>query len=380
MLSHPIIVTKQRGVALITAMIMVSIVVSLAATIVYRQQIQIRLSSNISHLEQAYQYAYGMEDWAGTILQRSYEEHPDYDSLLDDWYNGGKDLVLPITGGLMQGKLIDLNSRININSLNRPFIQTELEQTNPPRTPAQQQAAQQQQDAEDEFNDVASITRQRLITLLSSIDPDQEMGPPESMVDIMKDWVDADEFNGNLRDVDNGTGSGAESPYYQSQQPAYYSANTEMVSITELRLLKGMTEKHFQQLKKSISALPIELDGNAIETKINVNTASQEVLQAIGFTPDEVEAIIQNRENEAFETFQAFEELSALGQFATPENNEGVNPNDLDVKSSHFLLIGIVEINNARLFINSVLERKDGKVSVIMRDFSNPETIKTAEN
>ena len=108
---------KQRGIALITAMIVTGIAVSIATVIMYRQQIQIRLSSNISHLEQAYLYANGMEDWAGTILKKSFQDHPEYDSLLDDWHSENA-LVLPITGGLMTGKLYDLQARINLNSLN----------------------------------------------------------------------------------------------------------------------------------------------------------------------------------------------------------------------------------------------------------------------
>ena len=61
--------------------------VSLATLIIYRQQIQIRLSSNISTLEQNYQYAYGMEDFAGTILRASWEDQPNFVSLNDDWYS-----------------------------------------------------------------------------------------------------------------------------------------------------------------------------------------------------------------------------------------------------------------------------------------------------
>ncbi len=85
---------KQKGIALITAMIITSIAVSLAGMIMYRQQIQIRLSSNIGHFQQAYLYANGMEDWAGTILDKSYEDHPDYDSVADDWNTEGNALVL----------------------------------------------------------------------------------------------------------------------------------------------------------------------------------------------------------------------------------------------------------------------------------------------
>lgn len=370
---------KQQGIALITAMVTVSIIVSLAAMVMYRQQIQIRLSSNIRHLEQAYQYAYGMEDWAGTILLRSFDDHPEYDSLLDDWYNNGDSLILPIDGGVMQGRLIDLQSRINVNSVNRPFVETTLKKE-PQENGQTFNARLAEQKKIDEFQDVATITRRRLTRLMQIVDPDQEMGPPENFVDILKDWIDADEFNGNPAASDEGTGNGAESPYYQSQEPAYFSANTEMVSTTEIRLLKDMQEKVYEKIKDHVNTLPIKKNNQPIDTKININTASTEVLQAIGFTPEEIENIENYRKNDAFTSFENFKTELPIEFSSADDPNNGVNPNDIDVKSNYFLLEGSVEINNARLFINSVLERKDKKVSVIMRDFSNPETIKTVEN
>jgi len=55
---------KQQGVALIIALVITTVAISLASVAMYRQRIQIRLSGNISNLEQAYQYAIGMEDWS----------------------------------------------------------------------------------------------------------------------------------------------------------------------------------------------------------------------------------------------------------------------------------------------------------------------------
>ena len=59
---------QQRGVALIIALIITTIALTLSAAVIYRQQLHIRLTGNIANLGQAYQYASGMEDWAGTIL------------------------------------------------------------------------------------------------------------------------------------------------------------------------------------------------------------------------------------------------------------------------------------------------------------------------
>jgi len=382
---------KQQGVALITALIITTVAVSLATLIIYRQQIQIRLSSNISTLEQNYQYAYGMEDFAGTILRRSFEDQPDFVSLNDDWYSE-TGLVLPITGGIMTGKLHDLQARINVNSLIRPRVSkkqnaaaTLTDQTAIDTATATDTDLDPENIEEVEYIDIAKVTKNRLENLIRNIDEQQEMGPPENFPVIIRDWIDKDQDNGNSNtpedDID--LGNGAETPFYQSQELAYYSANSEMISPTELRLVKNMKEEFYSAITNEITTLPTLSKNKATSTPINVNTASEKVLSAIGFTPDAITNIVELRKEEPFESIDAFKTLAVVENVLITENNPNgdVDPLDIDVKSEYFLLEGKVEINNTRLFVNSILWRnKSGQVSVIMRDFSNPQTISKVTN
>lgn len=342
---------KQNGVALITALIITTIAVSLAATVMYRQQIQIRLSSNIAHLEQAYVYANGMEDWAGTILKKSFNDHKEYDSLEDDWATGGKLISLPIDGGVMNGQLFDLQARINLNSLTRP---------KPPPPPKPKEGERKKKPKPY----IAEITRYRLLRLLEQIDPDQDMGLPQNFAVIAKDWIDKDQINGNKEPSGNSSGSGAESPYYQSMEPAYLSANTLMVSPTEMRLLKDMKTEVYSKLLTQVATLPIKN-----KTPVNINTASEEILLSLGFDPAAAQDIIRERKITPFEKIDNSFLTNVFSQ-----QGANIEKADIDVKSAYFLLKGSVRINNARVFIYSVLERdkKSGQVSVIMRDFSNP--------
>jgi len=354
---------KQQGIALIVALIVTMLAVTIATTVLYRQQIHIRLSGNIAHLEQAYLYAQGMEGFAGKILEESYKDHPAYDSLKDIWAFEG--IVFPILGGLMSGQMYDLQGRINLNSLARPI---------PPKPKLTDNEGKKIDPPPVQKPDIAGITRYRLLSLMQEIDPDDSMGPPQDFARIVKDWIDKDQTNGNTKPDDGGTGSGAESPFYQSMQPAYFSANTLLVNPTELRLLKNMNKEIYNKLinpdpKKSLVAtLPIaDANNKPIATPINVNTASKEVLQSIGFDPATAEDIIRERDVNPFEEIK-----NSFLESAIQAQGDNIDANDLDVKSSYFLLRGAVEINNARLTINSILYRKNGKVSVIMRDFSNP--------
>ena len=247
--------SQQQGIALITALIITAIAVSLAATVMYRQQIHIRFSGNIAHVEQAYLYANGMEDWAGTFLEKSHKKHPGYDSLKDDW------AVLlppiPIPGGVMNGQLFDLQARINLNSLNRKPIKVRQQNNNQNnnqnnqgtnRSPNRQPNPNQQR-SQPQTIDISQITRDRITSLMrKTVDPDEEMGPAENFSDIVKDWIDKDQTNGNgdFSNPQQGSGFGAESPFYQSLEKPYFSADTTLVSPSELRLLKNMTKKVYK--------------------------------------------------------------------------------------------------------------------------------------
>ncbi len=351
---------KQKGVALIVALIVTMIAVSIAATVLYRQQIHIRLSGNISHLEQAYLYADGMEGFAGTILEKSYNDHKGYDSLKDIWAFEG--IIFPILGGAMSGQIYDLQGRINLNSLARPI---------PPPVKLKDKDGKLINPAPKQEPDIAGANRFRLLRLMQEIDPEDSMGPPQDFARIVKDWIDEDQTNGNTKPDDSGTGSGAESPYYQSIEPAYFSANTLLINPTELRLLKNMNKEIYKKLinkdpKKSfVATLPITQ-----KTPININTANKEVLKSIGFDPAATDDIIRERDIAPFETLE-----NSFLQDIIQQQGSNIDDNakaDIDVKSSYFLLRGKIEINNARLLINSILYRKNGKVSVIMRDFSVP--------
>jgi general secretion pathway protein K len=392
---------QQRGVALIIALIITTIALTLAAAVIYRQQLHIRLTGNIANLGQAYQYASGMEDWAGTILEKDYQDDPKVDSLDEDWAT----LLppIPIPGGTMNGQLFDLQARINLNSLaekQRPRKRNSNTTTNP------QSGRQSPQTNNNQTNnnrpnkppplDIAAVTRARLTRLIQeTIDPDGDMGPAENFADILKDWVDADQINGNIsnnpNDNQGGSGSGAESPHYQSLEHPYYSASTMMVSPTELRLLKDVNDKIYQKLLPFVSTLPIAEKGRPVNTAININTASEEIFRAIGFSESAAKNIIKERDDKeepdkkAFASMQDFLQLedvkNAIPANPDPNNPPAVSKDNLTVKSDFFLLQGVVKINNAQLYINSILYRKNGKVSVIMRDFSNPQSFpKTSDS
>ena len=64
--------TRSKGVALITAILITSLVSIAAVAMITRQQLDIRRTQNIIHYDQVYAYLLGAEEWArNSIIQDS---------------------------------------------------------------------------------------------------------------------------------------------------------------------------------------------------------------------------------------------------------------------------------------------------------------------
>ncbi len=343
---------SQRGVALVIALMITTIAISLASVAMYRQQIQIRLTGNIASLEQAYQYAIGMEDWSKKILEQDYKDNPKVDTKQEDWAT--KLPPIPVDGGTLIGRLWDLQGKLNLNTVDMVYPEIPVPRNNNANQPNQPNLPT------PEIIRTEPLVYKSITKLFAKLDKDQALGPPENFTDTLWDWIDA---------KDEERQGGAESGYYQSLEKPYMTANSPLIDISELLLLKGMSKELLEDLKPLVSTLPKE-------TRINLNTAEPEVLEAIGFNAEMTEVINKASEENPFESmndFWSLPEVARLFAQGSEMGNKKANyAQILTVTSDYFLLEGAVKINNTRIFINSILERKNGKVRVISRDFGNP--------
>ncbi|OGW79814.1 MAG: hypothetical protein A3G33_02895 [Omnitrophica bacterium RIFCSPLOWO2_12_FULL_44_17] len=92
------------------------------------------------------------------------------------------------------------------------------------------------------------------------------------------DWRDQDEFSYDY---------GAESQYYKSLSPPYKAKNTDFDTLEELLFVKGVTPEIYSKIN-----LYITIYGNG---SINLNTASEYVLKAIGFPDSLVKKVVEFR-------------------------------------------------------------------------------------
>lgn len=297
----------QRGVALVTALLVVALATVAAVAMATRLHVDLRRTGNLVHGEQAYAYALAAESWAEVILKRDANDNK-YDSLDEDWATALP--PIPVDGGFVSGHVTDLQGRFNVNSL--------LDATGKP-----------DQNAVEYFR--------RLLTLLE-LDPE--------LATAVLDWIDAD--------INALFPGGAEDDAYLLADPPYRAANRPMASISELRLVQGFTDEAMQVLEPHVTALPEP-------TAINVNTATAEVLMALhpDMTAAGVDLLMADREQKPFEKLSDFTGHNALNGLSLTVN--------VDVASRWFLVLTDVTVGIGKAQLESVLQRDNNKLRVVSR-------------
>jgi general secretion pathway protein K len=325
--------TRQYGVALVAALILMTSIVFILGNIFYRHQISVAQSTLIMHQNQAYFLALSAESWAKQLLDEDADESA-FDHNNELWSQAIP--AMPVDGGLINGCISDMQSRFNLNSL--------MKYTN---------ATRLMSDINSENNSHATVWNN--ILRLKEIPPDQ------SRLETIIDWIDKDSST-------IGT-SGAEQEIYESMRPPRMIADSQIVQPSELAEVMGYNLVEVQQLMPVITALPVALKTkpNQIEPyAININTAADELLLAMGGDFDMIfkDAVINNR---PFEQIQDF--YDKLGfELGYPEDNIKQRwPEDLIAIATQFFELYLeVTLGEARIEVRSIIMRRFNADSVIL--------------
>ena len=297
----------QRGVALLTALLVVSFATVAAVAMATRQHVDVRRTGNLVHGEQAYAYALAAESWARVTLRRDARES-DHDSLDEDWATALPPIA--VEGGLVSGQVEDLQGRYNVNNL---------------------------LGEDGKASDAERAYFTRMLDLL---------GLDKSLADTLTDWIDAD--------IDIRFPDGAEDEHYLLNQPAYRTANRPLTHISELRLVKGFGPEVLQLLAPHVTALPGY-------TLINVNTATAVMLQALHAELDEstVETLVADRGDSGYQSVDDFLGHTA---FAGLELDTAI-----DVRSDFFRILTDVVVGQGQARLESLLSRAEGVPRIVYR-------------
>ena len=325
--------SRQYGVALVAALILMASIVFILGNIFYRHQISVAQSTLIMHQNQAYFLALSAESWAKQLLDEDADESA-FDHNNELWSQAIP--AMPVDGGLINGCISDMQSRFNLNSLVKYTNATQLTSV-----------------INSENNSHATVWNN--ILRLKEIPPDQ------SRLETIIDWIDKDSST-------IGT-SGAEQEIYESMRPPRMIADSQIVQPSELAEVMGYNLIEVQQLMPLITALPVALKTkpNQIEPyAININTAADELLLAMGGDFDMIfkDVVINNR---PFEQIKDFYDKLAF-ELGYPEDNikqrwpEGL----IAIATQFFELYLEVTLGEARIEVRSIIMRRFNADSVIL--------------
>ena len=325
--------SRQYGVALVAALILMTSIVFILGNIFYRHQISVAQSTLTMHQNQAYFLALSAESWAKQLLDEDADESA-FDHYNELWSQAIP--AMPVDGGLINGCISDMQSRFNLNSLVKYTNATQLTSV-----------------INSENNNHATVWNN--ILRLKEIPPDQ------SRLETIIDWIDKDSST-------IGT-SGAEQEIYESMRPPRMIADSQIVQPSELAEVMGYNLVEVQQLMPLITALPVALKTkpNQIEPyAININTAADELLLAMGGDFDIIfkDTVINNR---PFEQIQDFYDKLAF-ELGYPEDNIKQRwPEDLIAIATQFFELYLeVTLGEARIEVRSIIMRRFNADSVIL--------------
>lgn len=356
----------QGGVALITVLLVVFIISMAATSLASLQQQTIRRSTLFQHQLQARLYTLGAEDWAAAVLRRDLADN-NTDHLGEAW--ASLPPALPIQGGALQGRIVDLQGRFNLNNLLSTYPSGTTESQNP--EDVEDDSAGDDSETEQNTDDPqASLSNdnadsacgeglnedinqrqcQLLERLLAVLEIDSADIAP--ILKSIADWID--------EDAEPRFPDGAEDAEYVGLTPPYLTANRPFTSVSELRLIKGIDAEVYNKLAPYLSALP------AANTPINVNTLTPPLLAALSnqsISLEEAQTRFENPPDEGYKNPQAFLEAQSI---------TGIESDLLSVNSEYFLVQVEARVGDGRAQLQSLLQRESAnKTRILMQSFSN---------
>lgn len=297
-------VPRQRGVAVVVAMLVVALAASTAMHLLWSQSLWTRQVENLTARARADAVARAAAQWAVAILA---EDDREVDHLGEGWAR--RLPPLPAENARLDGALSDEQSRFNLNNLVR----------NGAASPA----------------DVVAL--QRLL---------EALGLPLRLADALVDWLDADD--------ETTEPGGAEDAHYLGLAEPYRAANRSLAHVGELARVRGFDAAAIARLAPFVTALPEP-------TPVNVNTASAPVLQAVVPTiaPSEARELVELRAKQPWRSRDDF--LRALSK-----RPDVVLDTTLDVRSRFFRAEAAVAVGRVSTGYRAIVQRRDdGRCFVI---------------
>ncbi len=306
---HPSL-ARQRGVAVVTALLLTTLAVTIVASLFWQQQVQVRSMENQRLHLQTRWILRGALDWARLILQQDGRDNrgitradgvwatPLADTRLDDYLERERQNN-ETYDATISGQIFDAQARYNLGSLAT---------------------------AAGAIDPVQVKGFARLLTLLQL---------DAALAQRVGDVVVQARLAQQPKDKEQGK-SGGQSTASSSSSPL------APMRVEDLLAVAGFTQQAVERLRDFVIVLPPE-------AKVNVNTASAEVLAALAenATLADAQTVIAQRKRTPFSAPPL--------QFASGTTSDVA----VDVRSDYFLVQSQVRLERAALVTWSLIKRSN---------------------
>jgi len=322
---HFILRKYQRGVAVITALLLTTLAITIVASLFWQQQVQVRTLENQRLQLQTKWILRGALDWASVVLRQQLP----YTSLDQVWATPLAETRLDqyIERERIEGEAFDASLSGNIIDATSRYNLTNLAQQGQP-DPAQAAIFQRLLNVLRLDNRLA----QRVTVSVAQGQRSAPQAPPGQGIP-------------NVNDGENGPPNGDLGSSGGIVVPPANGVPVPLVQVDDLLAVEGMTPAIMAQIKPFLIVLPEK-------TPLNVNTAPAELLAAL--IPDmslsEAGSLVARRKTSAWRDVAAFRS-QVRGAEALPEDV-------FDVKSSWFLVQSRIRLDRAALNAESLIQRK----------------------
>jgi general secretion pathway protein K len=306
---------RQRGVALIAAVLVVALAVVLVAALLDVGEATRARSRNSLRAEQTWQLMQGLERWAADVLMQDLDQATGIDSPGEPWAQPLPPLSIP--GGQVHGRLRERNGCFNLNNLvNADGV-------------------------------IVPEALQRFENLLVGLKLDTAIAAQAA------DWID--------RDLQPTPPGGAEDMHYLQRRPAYRAANADFVHVSELRLLAAVDADVYARLAPEVCALPAG-------SRINLNFASPALWRSLhpGLRESTARQLALDGQARYLSLAQARETLQRLQPELPPILLADLDP-DHGVVSEYFVAEAEIVIDGIPYAYASLLRRDGSGVRVLQR-------------
>ena len=368
---------RQQGSALISALLLMSVVTLLAVGMITRQNIEIRRTESIFQQQRLTAQADWAELWAVETLRDVSSQltaESDYITLEQSW-------AQPLTEFQQEGlwvsvEITDLQSLFNINNIIVEAATLEEGVTNPPENNNNQNNNNENNNAAENLppeNTANSNAELQLPPVPADFLTKEDVFTPawmfarllknqaglnavqsQALTESTLAWLLPEET-----ELDN---------VYLKLPLPYRAAHQLFFSTSELRLVSGMDNKIYQAIEAYLSALPLSktpslnVQNNEI-VPINLNTTTKEVLAAIlDIAPAQANDILASRPFFNEESWR-----DQLTKLKKEEDNFGNAEKLLSITSRYFLVRAVIR-NERRQFIQySILYREENNEITVLR-------------